>query len=688
MVFFGTPHEGMEADAMIEAASGNPTEALVRDLQPGSTRVVFLKEQFAKTSSEINLVSCYETRETKTLKKGDNGEYARIGEEKLIVPQSSACLFWGRNETRIGIDENHSKLAKLSNRDESKYHDIKNSMARLAVDGRKLVSNRFLRAGICEDLKRSCAILQFVKKEANSLAEPERYLLSDTAERLRAFHSTLSDPQLGEVFLGTRMSGDFVRRFAHKSSELIDVVTPFEAMALDKDIDYQFIASSIGLSSVTSKHAMSGASTGGSETALFSPKYITRALQHVGDLMESQVQMLSLSMLREPETRKLVESESTPDKAGLRQIAAMQELFSSSEDEPQNPLTGQLTMLHPNNLPIGQYNDGGGEPERFVIVEYKRYALSNADNPRGMTKESELQAEATKKLAEKLATLLRKYSHEQIRIGDGRQASGFTPHIFKCLGYLDDSRNSRIALIYEIPEIAIGPSNKVSINVTTLKQLVQDGLKVPLEEKFQLAFRICSTVLSLHCSGWVHKSIRPENVVLIPKRSQNSSDDSTDPDTYMMKYEVYLKGFEFSREAVGKSDPFEAPANDDMYRHPDRQGLPSLQFRREHDLYAVGLILLEVGTGSSLQAWSEQFIDKLKRTNKSISPRSLSDGFKSIAKGKLRRVIGGRYAGAVIKCLEGAEIGFGVITDDRQETGLASAFQQQVVEEIKPGVIL
>jgi len=516
-VLFGTPHNGMEADEMIAAAEGQPTESLPRDLKPGSSTVKLLRERFAKASQELRVVSCYELRETPTLKKEDNGSYSRTGEKKLMVPEPSACLFWPDEiETRIPIDENHSMIAKLSSRAESKYHEIKNCIADFAADAVERISNRFLRSDICDAMEKICALLQFILKRATNLVRQERENLSDIFVHTDAFRSTLSDPVLGQAFLGAHLGRGFVSRFARKSGELEDILSPFEVVALDTDVEYQSFASSRGsLPAACNRGANQVTKMG--VAALFSNSYIKGFLQGARAVIQAQVQMLSLSMLRQQVDRDFLEPHSFTKEMGLYRIAAMQALFNSTDNGPQEPLQGSLSIVSSGELLTGRYTDDNGESERLVLVEYKPYALPSDHRRQHTSEDDEQQAEATKYLAQKLATLLSKSSGEQMNPERGRHVFDATTYTFQCIGYMDEPSNGTLAFLYEIPESGVGPEGKLGSNVKTLKQMIQDGLKMPLEEKFQLAFRICSTVLNLHCSGWVHKSIRPEKCGAHPK---------------------------------------------------------------------------------------------------------------------------------------------------------------------------
>ena len=60
--------------------------------------------------------------------------------------------------------------------------------------------------------------------------------------------------------------------------------------------------------------------------------------------------------------------------------------------------------------------------------------------------------------------------------------------------------------------------------------------------------------------------------------------------------EPWLVGFEYSREDPGFSEnPRELEISKDIYRHPERWGQPTRRFDKSHDVYSLGIILLEIG---------------------------------------------------------------------------------------------
>lgn len=55
-------------------------------------------------------------------------------------------------------------------------------------------------------------------------------------------------------------------------------------------------------------------------------------------------------------------------------------------------------------------------------------------------------------------------------------------------------------------------------------------------------------------------------------------------------------GFEFSRpEAYFSHGLADVCLARDVYRHPDRQRRPTQVFSKIHDIYALGVVLLEIG---------------------------------------------------------------------------------------------
>jgi hypothetical protein len=128
---------------LIHLVLGEPPENLIRDLTPGSTLLKDLNESFGNISRRVEIITCFELRQTPTtINKQDGSGWERKGPKKMMITQDSACLYL-LNERRIPINENHSMIAKLSTREGSKYHTVKNEISKIVDQARTTVSYRY-----------------------------------------------------------------------------------------------------------------------------------------------------------------------------------------------------------------------------------------------------------------------------------------------------------------------------------------------------------------------------------------------------------------------------------------------------------------------------------------------------------------------------------------------------------------
>src|SRR5436305_3434095 len=86
-----------------------------------------------------------------------------------------------------------------------------------------------------------------------------------------------------------------------------------------------------------------------------------------------------------------------------------------------------------------------------------------------------------------------------------------------------------------------------------------------------------------------------------------------------------------------------------MYRHPDRQLGEYTRFEKIHDLYSLGVVLLEIGR---LELFRNSRSAMILENN---SPRDLKDAFVKKAKG-LKLVLAKKFTRAVLTCLTGIDV--------------------------------
>ena len=154
------------------------------------------------------------------------------------------------------------------------------------------------------------------------------------------------------------------------------------------------------------------------------------------------------------------------------------------------------------------------------------------------------------------------------------------------LGYFRDEENGRFGLVFEKPQ---GTSEHAAVNLRSLfLETDKDGdIKVPsLTDRIVLMRILSETVERLHAVDWQHQGLRSANVLFF-----------RDPKTHDIDYaNPYVSGFHYSRPAT-RDDMTERPSQDiaaELYRHPFAQHFNNMGFSKSHDIYALGLILLEI----------------------------------------------------------------------------------------------
>lgn len=191
-----------------------------------------------------------------------------------------------------------------------------------------------------------------------------------------------------------------------------------------------------------------------------------------------------------------------------------------------------------------------------------------------------------------------------------------------------------------------------------------------LNERMRMASAIAKAVQKWHRVGWVHQGISSHNIIFFFKDSGLENDlDYSEP---------FLKGFEFSRPNL---DPSIGRAVDDMdlnvYRHPARQGVARQGHQKKHDIYSLGVILLEIG----LWQCATDLV-KVKDGQDALTPIEIQSRLGRNCSHRLAHFAGMSYRAAVNHCLT---LEFGVDMDDNAGSRLASAFQFKVLDDLIKG---
>jgi len=178
----------------------------------------------------------------------------------------------------------------------------------------------------------------------------------------------------------------------------------------------------------------------------------------------------------------------------------------------------------------------------------------------------------------------------------------------------------------------------------SLHDILNSPDELALDDWLGIAKNAAEAVLFLHMAGWLHKAIRSDNLLFF------DSNDYSD---------LRIVGFEYSRQASsaqqteGMKDDFDL----NLYRHPDVQsGLANhsekVSFIAKHDVYSLGIILLEIGLRQTVSSLYRAAAGTLQAdADKSGWPfmRHLL-GTQVV---KLKGPMGKTYCGITRRCLEG-----------------------------------
>ncbi|RYP44849.1 hypothetical protein DL768_008748 [Monosporascus sp. mg162] len=201
-----------------------------------------------------------------------------------------------------------------------------------------------------------------------------------------------------------------------------------------------------------------------------------------------------------------------------------------------------------------------------MLVEYRSY---QAESPVPVEMDSR-----TRYLVDNLANLLHQPKEIVFR----------TPC---CTGWACQMQRNRVAFMFAIPD-AVEPTPVSLLNI------LSDVSPPPaLGQKFWLAVRLSRCISQLQLVKWVHESFRSENVVFFPKI--DCQEKSSASESRVDLAEPWVLGFEFSRpEMYFSAGLGDTCLSRDIYRHPDRQQSPTQPFTKLHDIYALGVVLLEI----------------------------------------------------------------------------------------------
>lgn len=219
-------------------------------------------------------------------------------------------------------------------------------------------------------------------------------------------------------------------------------------------------------------------------------------------------------------------------------------------------------------------------------------------------------------------------------------------HMFRTLpfkGYLRDKEEPCYNFCFDYPaDAADTPPQSLHELIKTQRS----GQKATLADRFRIAQALAQSIGAFHSDGWVHKSIRSHAVKFFFSNEN--------PQKVQLRL-PYLTEFEFSRPETGFTSRAEGDPDLErsVYRHPHRDGPPTTDFNKAHDIYSLGVVLLEIGMWRTAADIYRQIFEELqeRRPGQQPSSESVKRGMRKYAKLYLSFAMGEPYSQVVDACL-------------------------------------
>lgn len=138
-----------------------------------------------------------------------------------------------------------------------------------------------------------------------------------------------------------------------------------------------------------------------------------------------------------------------------------------------------------------------------------------------------------------------------------------------------------LTLVFREPPVAHNPRSLREIFLNT-------PTSTSATRRLEIARDLARSVGYVHTFGFVYKNVRPESVLIFDHANREGM-------------AAFLVGFEnFRRDEGWTARRGDDVPDKNLYRHPSRQGFnPHDDYEMRHDIYSLGVCLLEIGLWSS-----------------------------------------------------------------------------------------
>lgn len=356
------------------------------------------------------------------------------------------------------------------------------------------------------------------------------------------------------------------------------------------------------------------------------PNYVSSTAQFEQLFSNAAFQILA-ARLGVPNHRAIQQISEIKDDGNSSDTAGADDALEGVDADFEDLIGYELDPVKCPMLSLGNLKDENGVTDK-VLIEYKEWRVTNSPND------------------------LKKSQKELYKLGCVLAAA--KPKFFPTLnlrGYINQETQHRYAFVFDFPEDSVKEQPLVLQSIISAGKSMRGASTIT--NKFAMAQRLARCVSAFHADNWVHESICSESVVIFKDSSSRPVYDTP-----------YLVNFEFSRP-TGEETTWQATKNStrDLYVHPERLGQNPERFQREHDLYSLGVVLLEIGVWKTASAiFAEQSKRKMKKVEgqcaeSSIDVNEAKQVFLEVAKDDLPEAMGVDYANAVVSLISQLTIG-------------------------------
>lgn len=239
-------------------------------------------------------------------------------------------------------------------------------------------------------------------------------------------------------------------------------------------------------------------------------------------------------------------------------------------------------------------------------------------------------------------------SKEAVKMGNARDlahrlrdSNPLTFGTMRCKGIVRQSDTSNMSFVFRVPD---GYDKIHSFRDLMFSNQVPESLTIRL----QLARQLVTAVYYVHLYEFVHKNISPETILTLGKSDEAGLAGSV----------LCLVGFQAIRYADGKTNTAGLSGKNTLYQHPLRLGDKTVEYMMQHDIYSLGVCLLEIGLWESLMEERTDGTSQVSRnhglgraTAELSGPEMDKQCLIGLSRGLLRARMGDKYSKVVETCL-------------------------------------